>query len=362
MLQESNARMSDSEPLRGTIPSPRFEVSSRSSQLSRLAHAKHRLRTASSSRSPSASASPSPSPSRSASPSTRARVDDADDLAADATPYVAMTSEHTALSPSKTASASASAPAPAVVTPAELSWLRRCLPVFVQPEVDVANGNGLVKVFFRFERQADTGRLDCKLCVVFAGEASYNRVREERENVLATFFYRTFNRRTYKRTADINYMEFRGVDLAPDAETPWESIFSFDHGGEQRWAQGEKGDVCCWFSLMHHYRVDVAFNAWRLDAAARPLVFLNTCNHMIGERDNNPRLLKREWRDYACQEGDADDAFAYVVDHVPTKCNLYSLVCCWRARNGGGCCDRHPTGAVSRHGQSIYLPVDKASA
>lgn len=92
---------------------------------------------------------------------------------------------------------------------AEMAWLGRCLPVFVQPEVDVANENELVKVFYQFELQADTGHLDCRLCVVFAGESSYNRMREESENTCATIFYRTFNRRTYKRTADINYMEFR---------------------------------------------------------------------------------------------------------------------------------------------------------
>lgn len=94
-------------------------------------------------------------------------------------------------------------------TDAEISWLRRCLPVFLQPEIDIANKNELVKVFFQFERQEDSGLLYCKLCIVFAGESSYNRVKEESENTCATILYRTFNRRTYKRTADINYMEFR---------------------------------------------------------------------------------------------------------------------------------------------------------
>lgn len=95
---------------------------------------------------------------------------------------------------------------------AEIAWLRRCLPIFVQPEVDIKNCNELVKTFFRFERDDQSGRLICKLCIVFAGESSYNRAQEEIENTLATFCYRTFNRRTYKRTADINYLEFRYID------------------------------------------------------------------------------------------------------------------------------------------------------
>lgn len=253
---------------------------------------------------------------------------------------------------------------PSTVTPDELAWLRRCLPIFVQPQVDVDNGNGLVKVFFRFERDDATARLDCKLCIVFAGEASYNRIIPARENCIATLFYRTFNRRTYKRTADINYMEFHNVDLTLESSTPWASVFTVDHGGEQTWAQGDKADVCCWFSLMHHYREDVGYAEWHKDGH-RPLVYLNTCNHMIGERDNNASLAKREWSDYAFQLGDAEDAFHYAVAHVPTKCNLYSLCCFWKATNGGHDADGllHDFGHSGRQGvastsrQSIYLQV-----
>ncbi|KAG3106753.1 hypothetical protein PI124_g3031 [Phytophthora idaei] len=242
-------------------------------------------------------------------------------------------------------------------TNAEIAWLRRCLPIFVQPDVDIKNRNDLVKVFYRFERDDQSGHLFCKLCIVFTGESSYNRVQEEIENSLATFCYRTFNRRTYKRTADINYMEFRNVDLDPNAAVPWGSIYSQDHGGKQQWAQGEKKNLGNWFSLMHHYQIEVACSDWKLHPQThRPYIFLNTCNHMIGEKDNNPKLSKFNWIDYPFQQGDSEDAFHYVVDHVPTKCNLYSYFCFWRARNGGGWCDRHPGGkTVSRDGKSIYV-------
>uniref|UniRef100_K3WZ56 Uncharacterized protein n=1 Tax=Globisporangium ultimum (strain ATCC 200006 / CBS 805.95 / DAOM BR144) TaxID=431595 RepID=K3WZ56_GLOUD len=241
-------------------------------------------------------------------------------------------------------------------TDAEVSWLRRCLPVFVQPEIDITNKNELIKVFFQFERQEDSGELYCKLCIVFAGESSYNRVKEELENTCATILYRTFNRRTYKRTADINYMEYRNVNFDPNAPLPWTSVFSGDHGGEQQWSQGAKKNVGDWFSLMHHYRKEVPCAEWKLhDNSHRPYVYLNTCNHMIGERDNNARMAKYEWLDYPFQEGDAEDAFHYVVEHVPTKFNLYSYFCFWSARNGGGCCDHHHTGKVSRSGGSICV-------
>eukprot|EP00644_Phytophthora_capsici_P001042 jgi/Phyca11/535918/estExt2_fgenesh1_pg.C_PHYCAscaffold_430073 len=180
-------------------------------------------------------------------------------------------------------------------TSAEVGWLRRCLPIFVQPDVDIKNHNDLVKVFFRFERNDETGHLVCKLCIVFAGESSYNRVQEEIENSLATLCYRTFNRRTYKRTADINYMEFRNVNLNPDAAVPWASIFSTDHGGKQQWAQGEKKNLGNWFSLMHHYNAEIAHSDWKLHPQThRPYIYLNTCNHMIGEKDNNPKLSDKK--------------------------------------------------------------------
>jgi hypothetical protein len=32
----------------------------------------------------------------------------------------------------------------------------------------------------------------------------------------------------------------RQVDLDPNSTTPWRNVFSIDHAGDQKWAQGEK--------------------------------------------------------------------------------------------------------------------------
>ncbi|RQM24002.1 hypothetical protein B5M09_006000 [Aphanomyces astaci] len=164
---------------------------------------------------------------------------------------------------------------------------------------------------------------------------------KHKHNSLATLLYRSFNRHAYERTADINYMEYRNVDITPDAVQPWQSIHTEDHSG--RWSQGDKANICNWFSLMHHYETEVPIEEWHVTPgpSARPYVYLNTCNHMIGETDNNPQLPKHEWVNYQFQQGDAYDALAWVKDHIPTKMNLYSICCCCWARNGGGCCDRH---------------------
>ncbi|OQR96723.1 hypothetical protein THRCLA_07187, partial [Thraustotheca clavata] len=256
---------------------------------------------------------------------------------------------------------------------AELVWLRRCLPIFVQPKVDLDNDNHLLRVLYNFERNGTTGSLICRLCIIFAGESSYNRANEVKHNGVATLFYRSFNRHAYERTADINYMEFRGVNLSENAPRPWLSIYTGDHSGNQTWAQGDKRNICNWFSLMYHYEMDIPFSDWVCEAM-RPRIYLNTCNHMIGEVDNNPSLPKYDWSNYPFQLGDAADALYFVKDNVPTKFNLYSLCCfCW-ARNGGGVCDRHvhsydqpkpsPSCAdmyVLRNGATpIDMPVPKA--
>eukprot|EP00899_Mesostigma_viride_P005822 jgi/Mesvir1/15240/Mv06465-RA.1 len=105
------------------------------------------------------------------------------------------------------------APAPEL-TLEQLRWLSQCLPIFVQPEIDIRNGHPLVKVYAKFDTEAETGDYCCYLYVVFEGEGSYQRSRPTSMNHVATFFYRTHNRRVYGRTADINYLIFKGVDLS----------------------------------------------------------------------------------------------------------------------------------------------------
>lgn len=135
----------------------------------------------------------------------------------------------------------------------EYRWLKRCLPVIAQPKVDLENENHLVKLMYRFERDGEKNQLHCKLYVIYAGESSYRRVNENKQNACATLFYRSFNRKVYKRTADINYIEYRDIDLTPDAETPWRTIFTTDHAGKQTWAQGDKVRhlLAAWHRLIH---------------------------------------------------------------------------------------------------------------
>lgn len=227
----------------------------------------------------------------------------------------------------------------------KMMWLRKCLPVFVQPTTDLNNHNNLVRVMYRFEIQEDTRECPlyrCHICIIFEGESSYDIKAPHKMNKIATVLYRSFNRRAFKRTADINYLEFRGVDLRPESDLPWTSIYTADHAGDQQWSRGNRGTcLCCCSSFMHHYKEEKPFDAWVLhDDSNRPIIYLNTQNHMIGEEDNNPELEKYKWINYEISEGDPEEAQDFCETRIPVKRNLYSLLCFFRAKNGGGrCCD-----------------------
>ena len=94
---------------------------------------------------------------------------------------------------------------------AELQWLRRCLPIFRQPEFELRNKNGLVKVFFQFDRGQQTSQLHCTLYIVFRSKSSYNCLNRISENRLATLLLRTYTRAAHQSTADIKTLQFRYV-------------------------------------------------------------------------------------------------------------------------------------------------------
>jgi hypothetical protein len=102
--------------------------------------------------------------------------------------------------------------------------------------------------------------LTCSPCLLLCraslmslqGESSWNRSSPSDLNGCGTFCYRSFNFKTYGRTADVKWLLFKFVDLRPDAVRPWRQLYSGSAAGEQTWAQGTKKDICCCYSLMDH--------------------------------------------------------------------------------------------------------------
>jgi len=286
------------------------------------------------------------------------------------------------------------------LTPLQLLWLRRCLPVFAQPEQDVRNGYGLQAVFVKFVGD------ECHVSHIYKGEASYDRWFPTCTNPLGTFLYRSFNYWTFRRTADIDDLVFRGVDLNPDSDKPWASIWTLDHAGSQTWSQGRKFNCLC-YSFVHHYQEDVPFHSWstyrepvvcsatpspvpsdseshkcysptcfssdihlsaspvhsllsppldrdtsssRLHStrkSCRPLLYLNTMNHLIHPEDGNPSMTKNFWHTYPLFSGGRQEAEAYARAHVPHKWNLFSL--------------RHLFSEPKQEHDSSWVPIDLLS-
>ena len=227
----------------------------------------------------------------------------------------------------------------------EEDWLRRCLPVIVQPEIDVKAGHPLLTVFFKFRREG--GDVSCEVSLIFKGEATYappccNRVDAVPQvSHSMTYVYRTWNRFAYERTADINSFIYLGVDFKNKAE-PFSSIWMCDASGQQSWAAGDKLQWPGCVTIHNHFIAETPLEEWAAweggagneqggstaSSTTRPLVFLNTCNHMMSTWDANPSLPKRFWVRYCVCRGGRGLAETYARRCIRQKPNLTSLIVC----------------------------------
>eukprot|EP00898_Chlorokybus_atmophyticus_P007957 jgi/Chlat1/8162/Chrsp76S07612 len=232
-------------------------------------------------------------------------------------------------------------------TDAEVVWLRRFAPVFVQCSIDIKCGYALARVFASFEEDPDAqGETMCKMVIVFEGEGNFQRTNPNRHNHFATFWYRTFNRYVWGRTADLNYLTIRGVNLhAAEGEVGWKSIRTNDHCGKQTFSQGAKGDCLWWFSLVYHYKVDLTHDVWDKwlpspsTLTMRPVLYLNTANHLMGEKDLNPALPKTHVASYVIAAGTRDHAEQFARFRMRMKLNVYSMLPCLKP---GRCLGERP--------------------
>ncbi len=241
------------------------------------------------------------------------------------------------------------------LTDAHLAFLRDCLPIVVQPEVDVRHGFPLHATVVAFEREdvnhgaqhhrdpSAPPRRRLLVSHIYVGEGSYNRRAPETLNRIGTLLYRTFNFYQFARTADVNDLILTDVVLPTStsslgavadreshgASTPWRSIQTDDHAGDaQTWSVGDKRPrLLLHYSLMHHYRREIPYAAWQREGH-RALLFLNTANHMVGERDLNPRLAKTAWRGGLVLLGARREAELYARRAMRVLPNVLASLCC----------------------------------
>ena len=123
------------------------------------------------------------------------------------------------------------------------------------------------------------------------GESAYSRTTSPQPNRLLSFFYMTFNRLKYKRTADVDTLVFHGVndpadptpslsvassDSEDDASSHlWSYVELIDYSGDtQTMRQGDKFNAFHMFSLVYHHNAYINYEVWEFQGK-RPLVYLN---------------------------------------------------------------------------------------
>ena len=176
-------------------------------------------------------------------------------------------------------------------------WVYRYMPLIVQTELDINAGFGLVAVFYNYvkEKNAMEFHYVFKVRLVdkfdMEGESAYSRSFRERPNRFMSFFYMTFNRIKYKRTADVDTLIYHGVpDLSyaslkarkkyffseqSKATPQWSYIELVDYSGDsQSMRKGDKFNLGTMFSLVYHHNAFLNYNVWTI-IQNRPVVYLN---------------------------------------------------------------------------------------
>lgn len=202
----------------------------------------------------------------------------------------------------------------------KLLWLQHNLPVFIQPQFDIRQGNSLRAVFVDFTNDY------VDVSVVYDGEASYNRYHKSVLNVMGSLIYRTFNMLVYGRTADVESLIYD----TRHHPTTWDMIYVRDGNGEQNWNNGDILKLST-FSIFHHYKTTIWRNNWTLyPNTTRPIVYSNTCNHLHGPIDMNPELDMYVSDTYPVYEGNRKDAERFGQTHCRIDFNL--ITCCRRQK------------------------------
>ena len=100
-----------------------------------------------------------------------------------------------------------------------------------------------------------------------------------------SFFYMTFNRMNYKRTADVDTIIYHGVDLSNEKQdthsSKWSYIELVDYSGDsQTMRKGDKLNMLSFFSLVYHHNAYINYDVWTI-WKGRPIVYLNISSSSI---------------------------------------------------------------------------------
>ena len=146
------------------------------------------------------------------------------------------------------------------------TWLQRNAPILLQPTVDITKANNpFLCLFYHF----NTTNTTCVLSLVYEGESSYEVHTPTTVNRFGSLCYRSYNYRTYHRTADIDHLAYHQCNIQQQQQSPgsvvadWEVLHTTDFSGVQSWSKGSKSQFGYYYSLMHHYDLELRRECWR---------------------------------------------------------------------------------------------------
>jgi len=136
-------------------------------------------------------------------------------------------------------------------------WLQANLPVFVQCNVDIIHGNKLLAVFYWFSEDSSV----CTLKLIYECESSFSCRNYLNYNSFGSYCYRSWNYLNYLRTADVDYLQFTGVDLRNKS---WTHLNTRDFSADQTFNVGNKlSSFLLNYSLVYHYFIDLKQCYWK---------------------------------------------------------------------------------------------------
>lgn len=160
------------------------------------------------------------------------------------------------------------------------------LPVLIQPEEDIRSGNDLLATYCKAEITPQG--LEMKISYVFRDEL-HPSIWKDR-------IYRMYRKFKYGRTMDIESVLVRWKANGDLEEIDLKNVYS--------------GDQVFRSDPVRHY--DSVLKPAKMEFRnLRPVLFVNTWNHMFGEKDTNPQLPKMEILDTELKYGSRESLDGY---------------------------------------------------
>ncbi|AOP34455.1 hypothetical protein A0128_11710 [Leptospira tipperaryensis] len=156
------------------------------------------------------------------------------------------------------------------------------LPIFVQPENDIVDGNPL-EVVYCSARETPSGKR-IELSLVF---------QDERHPALwKDFVYRIYRKFRYGRSKDIESLRLQFSQTGEWTAIHLKNVYA----GEQVFASDP----------VEHFDSILKPGSVELEEK-RPVLYVNTWNHMFSEKNRNPSLSPKKLKNYEIRFGTRED-------------------------------------------------------